>query len=435
MFRRLWEHWCHMEAILTWTEVSLSDIEQFVECAYASLSAKLYHTSFSFPLPDSWFDTLSHCGFSGQLHTDAMSTACNYFTASPGDVAQKWTGAVAHTALLTARQDHTTWLVTPLLQDTTLCSIVSTAPKLAPPQNTNARFDHSATAYAVSDFCALAARTRSVRGILLLPTSCTQAHKALRELVCATAGTLAPLSSPFGISTANRTARLDMPEDDSMVQFWVYESCEMRAHRPLSATNMVATLGQHLKQVNAKLLSNDTTPLYTPAPAQGKAFVAFAASQARIRGSALNPQCKVQKNLRPKWWSRPNRNWSKVAQSWDEVNRNLHLSPYSWVRKIHQMRKVRPDVLVHREGTWIYILWSTTSELCYIGQTGAKCNARTLHKRGMEHIRCALNYQNIESILQNTKSHLAPRNVYKHVHAPPWPGTFRNHTTAKCLPA
>ena len=89
MFRRLWEHWCHVEAILTWTEVGLNDIEHFIECAYASLSAKLYKTTFSFPLPDTWFDTLSHCGLSGHLHTDAMSTACNYFTASPDDVAQR----------------------------------------------------------------------------------------------------------------------------------------------------------------------------------------------------------------------------------------------------------------------------------------------------------------------------------------------------------
>ena len=207
-----------------------------------------------------------------------------------------------------------------------------------------------------------------------------------------------------------------MPTDDRLAQFWVYESCDIRIHRPLSATNLIATLGQHLKQVNAELLSHDTTPLYTPAPAQGMAFVAFAANQARQRRLALNPQCKVLHNLRPKWWSPPNRNWSKEAQSWDEVNRNLHLSPHSWVRIIHQMRKVRPDVSVHREGTWIYILWSTTSGLCYIGQTGAKSNARTLHKRGMEHVRCALDYHNIEAMLQHTTSHLAPRNVYKHMH-------------------
>mmetsp|Transcript_30225 Transcript_30225/g.51095 ORF Transcript_30225/g.51095 Transcript_30225/m.51095 type:complete len:222 (-) Transcript_30225:88-753(-) len=80
------------------------------------------------------------------------------------------------------------------------------------------------------------------------------------------------------------------------------------------------------------------------------------------------------------------------------------------------MRKVSPDVSVLREGTWIYILWSTTSELCYIGQTGAKGNARTLHKPGKEHIRCALDYQNLDTILQHAKSHLAPRNVYKHMH-------------------
>ena len=225
-----------------------------------------------------------------------------------------------------------------------------------------------------------------------------------------------PISSPFPITAAHRAAKLDMPTNDRMAEFWVYESCDIRTHRPLSATNLTATLGQHLKQVNAKLLSQDTTPLYTPAPAQGKAFVALAASQARQRRLALNPQCKVLNNLRPKWWSQPNRNWSKVAQSWDEVNRNLHLYPHSWVRKIHQMRKVRPDVSVHREGTWIYILWSTTSGLCYIGQTGAKSNACTLHKRGMEHVRCALDYHNIETILQHTKSHLAPRNVYKHMH-------------------
>ena len=75
-----------------------------------------------------------------------------------------------------------------------------------------------------------------------------------------------------------------------------------------------------------------------------------------------------------------------MGKSWDEVNRNLHLSPHSWVRKIHHMRKVTPRVSVFQEGTWICILWSTTSGLCYIGQTEAKCNARTLHKRGMEHI-------------------------------------------------
>ena len=34
----------------------------------------------------------------------------------------------------------------------------------------------------------------------------------------------------------------------------------------------------------------------------------------------------------------------------------------------------------------------------------------------MEHIRCALDCQNVDTILQNAKSPLAPRNVYKHMH-------------------
>ena len=148
MLRRLWEHWCHMEAILTWTEVSPDEIERFIECTYASLSATSYHTSFPFPLPDSRYDTLSQLGLSSQVHADAMSTACNYFTAPPGDIAQKWIGAITHQALLRAllraRQEHTTWLVTPMLQDNTISAIVSTAATLSSPKQTPTEFDHSA---------------------------------------------------------------------------------------------------------------------------------------------------------------------------------------------------------------------------------------------------------------------------------------------------
>ena len=185
---------------------------------------------------------------------------------------------------------------------------------------------------------------------------------------------------------------------------------------PIDASCVVATLGQQLKQVGAHVHRQDLSSVTTPSPPQGQAFVAFAARQACARHAALNPECKLQANKRPKWWSQPHKQWTTVGKSWDEVNRNLHLSPHSWVRKIHHMRKVTPMVSVFQEGTWIYILWSTTSGVCYIGQTGAKCNARTLHKRGMEHIRCAVDYKNIHALLHTSNNHLAPRNVYKHMH-------------------
>lgn len=249
----------------------MDDIERFIECGYTLLSAKLYHTCLPFPLPNTWYDTLSHCGLSGQLHTDAMSTACNCFTAPPGDVAQQWTAAITHQAILHARQEHTTWLVTPMLQDVTLYTVVSTSPTPAPPKRASTRFKHGAMAQVVSDFCAIAANNRSIRGILLLPTSCTLAHTELHEFAETNKGSLTPLSSPLPITAVNRAARLNVPADDQMAQFWMYELCDMRANRPLSATMMVATLGQHVKHLNAKLLSQDVTPLYTRQAQQHKA--------------------------------------------------------------------------------------------------------------------------------------------------------------------
>ena len=211
-------------------------------------------------------------------------------------------------------------------------------------------------------------------------------------------------------------ARICLPDNDPRVRVWIYESELLRQMRPIDALCVVAMLGHQLKQVGAHVYKQDVSSVTTPSAPQGQAFVAFAASQARARHAALNPECELQENKRPKWWSQPHQQWSTAGKSWDEMNRNLHLSPHSWVRKIHHMRKVTPEVSVFQERTWISILLSPSSALCYIGQTGAKCNARTLHKRGTEHIRGALDYKTMDALLHASNNHLVPRNVYKHMY-------------------
>ena len=108
-------------------------------------------------------------------------------------------------------------------------------------------------------------------------------------------------------------------------------------------------LGQRLKRAGAHVYKQDMSSVTTPSLPEGQAFVAFAASQARARHTALNPECKLQANKRPKWWWQPHKHLSIVGKSWDETDCNLHLSPHSWVWKIHHMRKVTPQVSVFQE--------------------------------------------------------------------------------------
>ena len=415
MLLRMWEHWAHMESIVTWTEVAVDDIQKFLESVLCSLSAKLHCTSFPFPLTHSWFDTLTLFRTSGHIGRDAMSTDCNFFTALSVDNAQQWTRAITHTSLLHANQEGTSWVVTPTMCDLVLSQILTATHETNVAQRHNASFDHGSTVTNIHEFCGLASKTDAIRGVFILPTSAHEAIRLLTQTAHARNARLHTASFEFQATALHPAARIRLPDNDSRVQVWIYESELMRQTRPIDASCVVATLGQQLKQVGAHVHRQDLSSVTTPSPPQGQAFVAFAASQARARHAALNPECKLQANKHPKWWSQPHKQWTTVGKSWDEVNRNLHLSPHSWVRKIHHMRKVTPRVSVFQEGTWIYILWSTTSGLCYIGQTGAKCNARTLHKRGMEHIRCALGYKNIHALLHTSNNHLAPRNVYKHI--------------------
>ena len=92
--------------------------------------------------------------------------------------------------------------------------------------------------------------------------------------------------------------------------------------------------------------------------------------------------------------------WEGVAQSYDTVNKLIHMCKSSSGRKISSWTQVSQHVSVLTAGTSIYIIWSPYDTFVYVGPCGVKFSERHAFQRMVEHIQEARDWQPLH---RNTK--------------------------------
>ena len=94
--------------------------------------------------------------------------------------------------------------------------------------------------------------------------------------------------------------------------------------------------------------------------------------------------------------------WQGLAESYDMVNRRLHLSPHGMPRKLHALRHTHAPV--SSPEYWIYAIWAPGPAKVYVGKTGGNNGAKSMFHRFREHILLARHWGLLTK--QSTHYHL-----------------------------